>query len=110
MQGFAAKLVVRAKERALAQAEDGETLRNQIAETYKSLAELSEHLKASDMAAERLKIYKPKYGSDYSCPICWQERGAIKWLLFVEEPDHAYHCKICGFKEADDGQLKKPAT
>jgi hypothetical protein len=32
------------------------------------------------------------------------ERGAITWLLPVEEPDHGYRCNICGFKETDDGQ------
>ena len=104
MQGFAKKLAIRAKEKALAQGENGDTLRDQITEAYKSLAELSEQLKASDLAAERLKAYRPKYGTDYSCPICWQERGAVTRLLYVKEPDQEYRCRICGFNEIDDEQ------
>lgn len=107
MRGFAEKLAFCAKEKALAQGQNGDKLRDQIKEAYKSLAELAEQLKGSDMAAERLKMYRPKLGSDYSCPICWQERGAITRLLYVRE-DHAYRCKTCGFREIDDEQEQSP--
>ncbi|CAN7665946.1 hypothetical protein LJR228_005191 [Mesorhizobium caraganae] len=102
MERFAKKLTLRAKEQALAQANDRETLRTQIAEAYKSLAEMSERLKAADLADGRLKVYRPRYGGNFSCPICWVERGTVRMLRPEEEPNHAYRCKACGFNELDD--------
>jgi predicted RNA-binding Zn-ribbon protein involved in translation (DUF1610 family) len=102
MERFAKKLTLRAKEQALAQANDRESLRTQIAEAYKSLAEMSERLKAADLADGRLKVYRPRYGGNFSCPICWVERGTVRMLRREEEPNHAYRCKACGFNELDD--------
>jgi hypothetical protein len=110
MERFAKKLTLRAKEQALAQAKDGETLRDQIAAAYKSLAEMSERLKAADLADGRLKMYKPHYGNNFSCPICWLERGTIRMLLSEEERDHAYYCKACGFNEVADRHAMSLST
>ncbi|MER9729835.1 hypothetical protein [Mesorhizobium sp. M0217] len=102
MDRLAKKLTLRAKEQALAQANERETLRNQIAEAYKNLAEMSERLKAADLADGRLKMYRPHYGGNFSCPICWVERGTIRMFRLEEEPNQAYRCKACGFNELND--------
>jgi predicted RNA-binding Zn-ribbon protein involved in translation (DUF1610 family) len=102
MERFAKRLTLRAKEQALAQVKDREPLRSQIAEVYKNLAEMSERLKAADLADGRLKMYKPHYGGNFSCPICWVERGTIRMLRPEQEPNHAYRCKACGFGELND--------
>jgi predicted RNA-binding Zn-ribbon protein involved in translation (DUF1610 family) len=102
MERFAKKLTLRAKEQAVAQANNREALRNQIAEAYKSLAEMSERLKAADLADGRQQMYRPQYGGNFSCPICWVDRGTVRMLRPEEEPNHAYGCKACGFNEPDD--------
>lgn len=102
MERFAEKLTLRAKEQALTQANEREALRHQIAEAYKSLAEMSERLKAADLANGRLKMYRPQYGGNFSCPICWVERGTVRMLHPEEEPNPAYRCKACGFNELND--------
>jgi predicted RNA-binding Zn-ribbon protein involved in translation (DUF1610 family) len=99
MERFVKKLALRAKEQAVAQANNREPLRNEIAEAYKSLADMSERLKAADLADERLKMYRPRYGGNFSCPICWVVRGTVVMLRPAEEPNHVYRCKACGFKE-----------
>ena len=102
MERFAKKLTRRAKEQALAQANEREPLRNQIAEAYKNLAEMSERLKAADLADGRLRMYRPHYGGNFSCPICWVERGTVRMLRPEEEPNHAYRCKACSFTELNN--------
>ena len=102
MERFAKRLTLRAKEQALAQVKDREPLRSQIAEVYKNLAEMSERLKAADLADGRLQMYRPHYGGNFSCPICWVERGTVRMLRPEEEPNHAYRCKACGFTELND--------
>ena len=102
MERFAKQLTLRAKEQALAQANERETLRSQIAEAYKSLAEMSERLKAADLADGRLQIYRPDYGGNFSCPICWVERGTVRMLRPEEEPNCSYRCQACGFNELYD--------
>ena len=102
MERFSKKLTLRAKEQAVAQTNNREALRNQIAEAYKSLADMSERLKAADLADGRLKMYRPQYGGNFSCPICWVERGTVRMLHPKEEPNPAYRCKACGFNELND--------
>ena len=102
MERFGKKLTRRAKERALAQGKDREALLIQIAEAYKSLAETSERLKAADLADGRLKMYRPHYGSKFSCPICWVERGTVRMLRPEGTPNQAYRCEACDFTELND--------